>query len=169
MIQMSMDSQKLKRDLQVTIFEETRKANEMAVKVTAQYALGQLKPNLSFPGKVAPIGQLGTRTGRLLSQAGIRIFRQRNGLFGASVRILGDRAHVAHINEVGAATHGGRYGKKLQAKKASTGLKGLRVRLYGGDRGPLPARAMFALTWKRIESQMAVVYSRTFDANYKST
>ena len=69
-------------------------------------------------GGPAPIGQLGTRTGRLYRQVKAKFFRRKDGLLNGVVKVIGDRSFIARINESGAASHG---------RKA----------------GPLPARRMF--------------------------
>lgn len=74
-------------------FEEIRKefikANDSAITVAAAAAVTGVRA-------AQPV-----RTGRLVSQVGIKFFAQKNGCKGAAVKVIGDRHFVAHILEYG--------------------------------------------------------------------
>lgn len=91
-------------------------------------------------------------TGRTVSQLEPKFwFNRRTGLTTASVRVRGDRRFVMHIQEFGAKTHGGRGA----ARKLTPGAK--------GDRGPLPARHVFASVWTAIHTSIETAFVQSFE------
>jgi hypothetical protein len=96
-----------------------RQAQDAATRSAARRVIvPAVKVAVAYRGGPAPIGQLGTRTGRLYRQVKAKFFRGKDGLLNGVVKVIGDRAFIARINESGAASHGRRG-------------------------GPLPARRMF--------------------------
>jgi HK97 gp10 family phage protein len=57
---------------------------------------------LSFQGPKAPVGMLGTRTGRTRAQIKAKFWVERHsGLVNGSIKVRGDRAHIARFGETG--------------------------------------------------------------------
>src|SRR5262245_2386523 len=86
---------------------DVRIADKRAMKsVSESLVVPAMKRVLSFTGPKAPIGELGTRTGRLRSQVRAKFWKGRDGLANAAVKVIGDRDFVSRINEHGAKSHG---------------------------------------------------------------
>jgi hypothetical protein len=145
------------------------KASDRAIEVAGQAAKGPLVANLSFTGKTAPIGQLGSRTGKLRSQVTVKLFRQRNGRLGVALKVMGDRAHIMSMHEKGTASHG-RYflnqGTDYKLAKRGKTRAQLRKLAAGHGRTALPARRVFEMTWKAIESTIVRIFAETFDREF---
>jgi hypothetical protein len=61
-----------------------------------------MRTALSFAGaRPTPLGQLGTVSGRTRRQLRVKVFRGRDGLTNASIKVRGDRAHIARFGEEG--------------------------------------------------------------------
>jgi hypothetical protein len=102
------------------VIKEIVQAHEAAVIAAAGVATTPLKAAVPFD------------TGRMASQVGIRFFKQKNKLMGASIKVIGDRHFVAHILE------------------------------YGTKDGRIKARHTFERAQAAIESQILSVYDDTF-------
>ena len=119
-------------------------ADKKAVRFVAEsIVIPAMRVSVSFTGKTAPIGMLGTRTGRLLSQVKAKYWKSRDGLHNGSVKVKGDRAYIARFHEKGTKKHG-KHG------------------------GPLPARKMFATVGIAIKSTVEGALVREFEANMKA-
>jgi hypothetical protein len=66
------------------------KANDAAMKAAAAAGVGPLR-------SITPVG----KTGKMVSETGIKFFRQKNKLLGASLKVIGDRHFVSHILDIG--------------------------------------------------------------------
>lgn len=138
------------------------KAMELAVhEVTLGIAVPAARAAVSFTGPTAPIGQLGTRTGQLLMQVQARFYRLRSGEPAASVRVRGNRAHIAAFNERGTKSHG-RYGVSKKGKSR------FQLRRAAALRGTsaLPARRMFATAFAQSKAQMEAALKAAFEKHF---
>jgi HK97 gp10 family phage protein len=77
------------------------KAEDRAVVQAAAVARNAIRQQLSFAGSVAPVGFLGKRSGRLVSQVKVKYFRRSDGSRGASIKVRGDRGYIARFAEAG--------------------------------------------------------------------
>lgn len=137
-----------------------QKADDSAVRDAAKYGQKAVKTNLSYIGSPAPVGKLGKRSGRLLSQVRVLYFRRKNQTLGASIQVVGDRRFVMHINEHGAKSHGrvaGYSGASPSARRSFAANQG---------RSALPARQVFALTWQAVKKHMESIYETSFNRNF---
>ena len=126
------------------VSEHAKLADKKAVRFVAEsIVIPAMRASVSFVGRTAPVGQLGTRTGRLLSQVKAKYWRGRDGLANGSVKVKGDRAYIARFHEKGTKKHG-KHG------------------------GPLPARQMFATVGLAIKSTVEGALVREFEANMKA-
>lgn len=140
------------------------KANEAAVRAAGAVAVTVVRGSVSFAGHPAPIGQLGTRTGRLLNQVQAKVFRShRTGLAGVAVKVIGDRAHIMRFHENGTASHGGRRRSSVSQTRRRKVKAGTR-----GDRGPLPARQVFAMAYLRASAEILRAYNNTFENSFSA-
>lgn len=76
---------------------ESKAAREVARSIVVP----AMRQAVSFAGDSAPIGQLGTRTGRLRMQMKAKFWRGKDGLTNGSVKVIGDRAFIARFAETG--------------------------------------------------------------------
>lgn len=110
--------------------DDIRRAQDKATREVARKTIvPAVKQALSFTGGKAPLGQLGTRTGRTRSKVRARFWKGQDGLLNGAVKVMGDRAYIARFNEKGTKSHG-RHG------------------------GPLPARLMFETVGRAIRGQV---------------
>jgi hypothetical protein len=87
------------------------KANDAAI--TAAAAAGVMPLRAAQPVK----------TGKMASEVGIKFFRQKNKLLGASLKVIGDRHFVSVILENG--THDGRIKARHTFERAEASIDGL--------------------------------------------
>lgn len=137
---------------------DIQKAWDAAVRETAtRILLPAVRAAVSL-GPHAPIGMLGSKTGKLRNQLQPKFWTNRHtGLLGASIKVRGDRAFIMNIHEKGTKSHGGRGTK---GRKISPGAK--------GDRGPLPARKVFATVWRTIHGNAERSLLRSFERNLET-
>ncbi len=93
------------------------KANDAAMLVAAAKGIGPLRAAL-------PVG----KTGELTSQVGIRVFKQRNKLRGASLKVIGPRYKVSAILEKG--TKDGRIKARRTFDKVAAQISSLLASTY---------------------------------------
>jgi hypothetical protein len=102
-----------------------------------------MKVAMSHSGGRAPIGRLGTRTGQTRAQIKAKFWTGKDGLTNGSVKVIGDRAHIAFFNESGTQSHG---------KKS----------------GPLPARKMFETVGRALRATVERAMVTAFERNMKA-
>jgi hypothetical protein len=148
------------------IDESVRAADNQAARDAGEIALRAVRQNMSYPGRPghpAPEGHLGTRAGRLLGQVQMKVFRSRGtGLTGVAVKVIGDRWHVMGFNEFGTKSHGGRRRKNVSQTRNRKIKPGQR-----GDRGPLPARHVFSVTYQKLGQLLVKAYTDSFERNFE--
>ena len=103
------------------VIKEIIQAHEAAVIAAAGVATTPVRAAM-------PVG----KTGKMAQQVGIRFFKQKNKLMGASIKVIGDRHFVAHILE------------------------------YGTKDGRIKARHTFERAQAAIEANILSVYDDTF-------
>lgn len=143
--------------------ELVRASQAAAAREVAQtLIIPAMRNALSFHGLHAPVGQLGTRSGRLLSQLKTKFWKAKDGLVNGAVRIIGDRDHVSRFNELGTKSHGRRpkvEGQTREAARAAAAARG---------NSALPARKMFETVGTalraQIESQSVLLFERNMKA-----
>jgi HK97 gp10 family phage protein len=130
--------------------KDIKQAHAAAVREVARTLIVPAAKNaLSFQGEHAPVGQLGTRTGKTRAQVKPKFWTGKDGLLDGTVKVIGDRAHISRFNEAGTKSHG-----------------------PGGKRGtgknPLPARKMFETVSNaqrvNIENAIAAAFERNMKA-----
>lgn len=143
MVDLTIDMSKPIADIQ-KLTDHAKIADKAAVQEVARsFVVPAMKAAVSFTGPRAPMGMLGIRTGRLHNQVKARFFRGRDGMWNASVRVIGDRAYIAKFNEKGTSKHG---------KKG----------------GPLPARRMFATVGAALRSAIEARMVAEFERNMRA-
>lgn len=121
-----------------------RRAEDAAARETARtIVIPAVKEALSYSGPSAPIGRLGVVTGRTRSKVRARFWRNRSGLLNGSVRVMGNRAHIARFHEKGTRSH-------------------------GRHAGPLPARRMFEITGRLIRARCEEMLVESFERNLQT-
>jgi hypothetical protein len=150
------------------IQEKARRAADAAVhEATTGIAMPAMRSALSFKGKKAPVGQLGSRTGLLVRQLEAKFFTRLSGEPSASIRVRGTegkRNIIAAWHEKGTRSHG-RYGVKRRAGKSRDQLRRAAARR---GTSPLPARAMFGTVFKAIQSQLEALLKTSFERHFQS-
>lgn len=145
---------------------DIRLADAAAVREVSQtIVIPAMKRAVSYSGKRAPIGQLGTRTGQLRNQIKLKPWiGKTDGLANGSVRVRGTRSHIARFNEEGTKSHG-RYrggGKIGQGHTRET------LRRQSAGHSGLPARKMFATVGAAIRAQAEAGLVASFERNMKA-
>lgn len=80
----------------------TRAADNDAVrKVATGVVLPAMRVAFSHVGPHAPTGQLGVITDRTRQQLRARFWKARDGLMNGTVRVIGNRSHIARFGETG--------------------------------------------------------------------
>lgn len=149
-------------------------ANDLAIHDAAEVVLNPLRVNLSHTGGKAPIGELGTRTGQLVSQTVAKYFHRRNGLLGVALKVMGDRRFIAHMNEYGTKSHGRVPGFKTikgngifhKGKRVSRESRRMSALRHGNS--ALPGHFPFAYTWRAVEAAAIAAYEESFSRNFES-
>jgi hypothetical protein len=86
---------RLLKDIQDAQSNAIREVARMIILPPAQDAL-------SYSGaRPSPLGVLGVVTGRTRAQLKAKFWKTREGLINGSVRVIGDRAHIARFGEKG--------------------------------------------------------------------
>lgn len=121
------------------------RASELAAarEVARTIVIPAMRNALSFQGMRAPLGMLGIKSGRTRAQIKAKFWvEKRSGLVNGSVKVRGDRAHIARFHESGTKSH-------------------------GKNSGPLLARKMFQTVGLVLRTGMELAFVRAFERNMK--
>jgi HK97 gp10 family phage protein len=84
------------------LLNDARTADKAAVrKVANTLVVPAMKLAFSHTAGPTPVGMLGVRTGQTRRQIRAKFWKGRDGFTGASVKVIGNRAHIARFGEEG--------------------------------------------------------------------